>query len=146
MLLGQHCSWLSVTFKQYCLAWIRPQSGVTMPNNIVDNIEQCCPHNVCCILFSTASDFLPCITRAVMNKPGKPIQWNSREMRIWTTKMGDDQYFQYINTLSYFHIYKSHLQTKMYIDTKCKFKAIFKLVVKYSWLIPVNDTREFSHS
>ena len=40
--------------EQYCWAWISPQSGVTMPSNIVDNIEQCC------ILFSTASDFWPC--------------------------------------------------------------------------------------
>ena len=34
--------------------WINLQSGVTVPNNIVDNLEQ---H--CCILFSTGSDFLP---------------------------------------------------------------------------------------
>ena len=31
---------------QHCWAWISPQSGVTMLNNIVDNIEQCGQHNI----------------------------------------------------------------------------------------------------
>ena len=30
---------------QHCWAWISPQSGVTILNNIVDNIEQCWLHN-----------------------------------------------------------------------------------------------------
>ena len=32
--------------EQYCWAQISLQSGVTMLNNIVDNVEQCCPNNV----------------------------------------------------------------------------------------------------
>ena len=31
---------------QHCCAWISPQSGVTILNNIVDNIEQCGQHNI----------------------------------------------------------------------------------------------------
>ena len=31
---------------QHCWAWISPQSGVTMLNNIVDNTEQCGQHNI----------------------------------------------------------------------------------------------------
>ena len=41
-----------------------PQSGVTMLNNIVDNIEQCGQHNIVQSCFqqpSTTGDFLPCI-------------------------------------------------------------------------------------
>ena len=36
--------------EQYCWAWINPQSGVTMLNNIVDNYEQRGQHNIeqCC--------------------------------------------------------------------------------------------------
>ena len=34
------------TIVQHCWAWISPQSGVTMLNNIVDNIEQCGQHNI----------------------------------------------------------------------------------------------------
>ena len=41
-----------------------PQSGVTMLNNIVENIEQCGQHNIVQSCFqqpSTTRDFLPCI-------------------------------------------------------------------------------------
>ena len=31
---------------QYCWAWISLQSGVTMLNNIVDNLEQCGQQNI----------------------------------------------------------------------------------------------------
>ena len=31
---------------QHCWAWISPQSGATILNNIVDNIEQCGQHNI----------------------------------------------------------------------------------------------------
>ena len=35
---------------QHCQACISPQSGVTILNNIIDNIEQCGQHNIvrCC--------------------------------------------------------------------------------------------------
>ena len=47
MLCCPHCSTLSTTYiVQHCWAWISPQSGVTMLNNIVDNIEQCGQHSI----------------------------------------------------------------------------------------------------
>ena len=48
---------------QHCWAWISPQSGVTMLNNIVDNYEQCGQHNIVASCFQqpwTSYNFLPC--------------------------------------------------------------------------------------
>ena len=50
---------------QHCWTWISPQSGVTMLNNIVDNIEQCGQHNIVQGYFHqpwTGCAFLPVYT------------------------------------------------------------------------------------
>ena len=62
MLCCPHCSMLS-TILNKMLGLNHPQSGVTMLNNIVDNIEQCGQHNIVQSCFQqplTARDFLPC--------------------------------------------------------------------------------------
>ena len=49
---------------QHCWAWINPQSGSTMLNNIVDNYKQYGQHNIVASCFQqpwTSHDFLPCI-------------------------------------------------------------------------------------
>jgi hypothetical protein len=50
MLCGPHCSHLSTILNNI----VEPESGVTILLNIVDNCEQCGPHNIyCSILFSS---------------------------------------------------------------------------------------------
>ena len=48
---------------QHCWAWISPQSGVTMLNNIVNNYEQYGQHNIVASCFQqpwTSDNFLRC--------------------------------------------------------------------------------------
>ena len=52
--------------EQYCWAWISPQSSVTMPNNIVDNIEQFCPNNIVASCFQQLLIF------------GRVLEWNMK--------------------------------------------------------------------
>ena len=47
--------------EQYCLAWISPQSGVTVLKNVVNNYEQSRKKNIaqdCCICWVTGCAFL----------------------------------------------------------------------------------------
>ena len=46
MLLGQHCSWLSTVLNNIVEPELARHQPVTMSNNVVDNIEQCCPNNI----------------------------------------------------------------------------------------------------
>ena len=67
---------------QHCWAWISPQSGVTMLNNIVDNIEQCGQHNIVQGCFHqpwTGCAFLRVYTRKNWSGWCNVVRWTTPE-------------------------------------------------------------------
>ncbi len=74
---------------QHCYTWLRADSGSTMPNNIVDNYEQCGQHNIVascyCRCWRGARD---CYGQRPYSTPAIALHvWNGHCRKLWKSRI-----------------------------------------------------------